>query len=110
MSSNGSHLGSSNGGSIGHANPSTSEYPLGSSTGTTNGLKVSTSSLSNSGNGHEVVKSAASNGNGSSSSSAFPPAETADYVGFRPVAEGSKIDRKEMVKLTIQNLRDLGYE
>lgn len=36
--------------------------------------------------------------------------EVADYVGFRPIYEGSKIDRQELVRLTMQTLKELGYE
>ncbi|CAO1625466.1 unnamed protein product [Sympodiomycopsis kandeliae] len=36
--------------------------------------------------------------------------ESADYQGFRPIYPDSNVDRKELVRLTIQTLRDLGYE
>lgn len=64
--------------------------------------------------------SGSSNGNGrshenglngsSKAAGGMPPPETADYVGFRPVYPGSRIDRKELVKLSLQTLRELGYE
>lgn len=38
------------------------------------------------------------------------PPETADYVGFRPIYEGSRVDRRELVRLTVQSLREMGYE
>lgn len=51
-----------------------------------------------------------SNGESSLSAPAERQAETADYVGFRPIYEGSRIDRRELVRLTLQSLRELGYE
>ncbi|PWN25950.1 WD40 repeat-like protein [Jaminaea rosea] len=47
--------------------------------------------------------------NGSTSAS-LPPPETADYAGFRPLYEGSRVDRRELVRLTVQSLREMGYE
>ena len=50
------------------------------------------------------------NSNGSAAGALMTPPETADYVGFRPIYEGSRVDRRELVRLTVQSLREMGYE
>lgn len=52
-----------------------------------------------------ALSSAGSNGHGVAAQ-----AESADYMGFKAIYEGSKVDRKELVRLTLQTLKELGYE
>ncbi|TKY89293.1 hypothetical protein EX895_001824 [Sporisorium graminicola] len=93
---------------------------------TQNGASTSAAAYSNgeTSNGKSsdnTIKSEASNGNSSSSSSSNgyrngkAPAsvaadEYADASVFSPLFPGSSIDRRELVKLTLQSLREMGYD
>ncbi|CAO1634740.1 unnamed protein product [Parajaminaea phylloscopi] len=84
------------------------------STGTSSKDEASSSSSSSSSSSLAAATRSHSNGHKAVQTSASEAprrhVETANYDGFRPIYEGSRIDRRELVRLTLQSLRELGYE
>lgn len=66
---------------------------------------------------HRDMRSLGGNGldtnNGSISSEnavGRAPLEDPDEANFKPMFDGSSIDRREFIRLTLQSLKDLGYQ
>ncbi|CBQ73248.1 conserved hypothetical protein [Sporisorium reilianum SRZ2] len=86
----------------------------------TSAAAYSNGGTSNGKSSDQTVKSEASNGSSSSSSSnghrngkapvSAAADEYADAPIFSPLFPGSSIDRRELVKLTLQSLREMGYD
>lgn len=76
-----------------------------SSSGGGNGYGTGTQSAMRDGIAHLNGNSSSSNGhtNGHSSSQE-------EQQGFRPLHEGSHLDRTEFIRITLQSLKELGFE
>jgi len=61
-------------------------------------------------NGNGVVGNGSALANGNGVGNGTTPLEDLDEGKFKPMFEGSSVDRREFIRLTLQSLKDLGYQ